>query len=259
MKALLGGVVIASLSLLGAQWGMGPGPGISHAAGLNPCIVSSWPMTDGSGTDLADTSLHSNQLDVTSGSLTWASHAGFPGTTPAWSSTQATSHTPSVANFNGSTAFSVSAWINPSSVTGEQALLGNLHQTFGSFTGWELALEGNTIGFNLISSAPGSDFLGVTGTTTTLSTGSLYYLVVTYDGSKSPSGVKLYVNGTLQTNSVFRNSLSGSTASSLAVFAGAREANGAPYTGVMAFGEVYNCVVTSTQVSNYYAGGPGIY
>lgn len=46
MKAILRGVVLACLSLLGAQWGMGPGPGLGSSAPASPVIRGSGITTN---------------------------------------------------------------------------------------------------------------------------------------------------------------------------------------------------------------------
>jgi hypothetical protein len=129
-----------------------------------------------------------------------------------------------------------------------------------SFQGWELA-ENNyppqVIQFYLISTYP-SNAISVRGSTS-LSTTGIYYLVATYDGSRTAAGVKLYVNGTLEPMTTLANTLSASTANGLPVRFNTRTDGSNAASGPMAFAEVYNCVLTPTQIATYNTAGPGIY
>lgn len=228
---------------------------------LNACLVSAWPMTEGSGLTLSDISGHANTATINTGaSVTWGSYAGLPGTTPQWNgSGYALATSSSLTNFDGTTPFSASAWIVPGSAT-VYAMMGSLESGSG-FKGWEFATTPNsgieTLDFFLINNYPSNaiDVHGSTGGSAL----TLYYVVVTYDGSQLASGVKMYANGTLLTNSVLTNTLTSSTATGTPLRIGGRDNSTDFYDGDMSYMEVYNCVLTSTVVSNYYSNGPGIY
>jgi hypothetical protein len=93
-----------------------------------------------------------------------------------------------------------------------------------------------------------------------LGTGSRHYLVITCDGSQTAAGVIAYIDGTVAgAFTPVHNSLTLTAASGLPVTLGARINGTVPLTGAMAFAEIYNCVLTPTQIATYYASGPGIY
>lgn len=258
IRSLFSPLVLASISLLSPQWGMGPGPGTAHTTGggLNPCLISAWAMNEGSGLTLHDTSTGGTNTATISGAgaVTWQSNAGLPGTTPLWTGSGnglATSST--LTNFTGTTAFSIAGWFTITSANA--TFVGDLNPS-SNFIGWEVQESGNSVYFNLINAFSGNTIQ--VHSTAPFGSG-LHYIVVTYDGSQSTSGVKIYEDGASVSISVDHGVLSATTASGLPTRFGARSDGTNEYAGAMAFVGIYNCVVTSTQVSTYNASGPGIY
>lgn len=139
--------------------------------------------------------------------------------------------------------------------------MGTLNATGGTFQGWELSWKvtapGQVMDFFLINNYP-SNAIDVTAPSG-LANLAYGYFVVTYDGSQTAAGVKIYANASLLTNTVNVNSLSLTAANGLPVKFNVRNDNSQPYGRAMAFAEVYNCVLTPTQISTYNAAGPGIY
>jgi hypothetical protein len=228
---------------------------------LNPCLVGAWAMNEGSGLTLHDTSGNNNTATInTAASVTWTSNVGLPGTTTQWNATgYALATSTTLTNFDGTTPFSATVWASP--INGNAfALLGTL-QTANGYKGWEFATKVGfpTLDFFLINSYPGNaiDVSAVTS----VPTNTVAYFVVTYDGSKTAAGVKFYANGVLVTKSgPVADSLTSSTANGLPLRFGARSDGTNEFgPGPMAFAEVYNCVLTPTQVTTYNAAGPGIY
>ena len=109
-----------------------------------------------------------------------------------------------------------------------------------------------------ISHHVSSNAIEVSGSTNIRNTGR-HYVVATYDGSQTAVGVKLYVDGTAETVSTTSNNLTLSAATGAALDLGTRPADSNSMTGILGYVEIYNCVLTSTQVSTYNAAGPGIY
>lgn len=242
-------------SLLGGQYAPA-GPHFPTVTPLNPCLVSGWPMNEGSGLTFNDVSGNVNTATVPS-TPTWQANAGFPGITPLWGGgAGATSTSTTLVNFARTQPFSVSVWMATTG-TGAQTFLGNLQGA--NFTGWELGtgISHTKTDFFFSSNANTSNFIRVQGSTT-INTGARFYVVATYDGSSAAAGVKLYVNGALETNTVVTNGLTSAVSSTAPAKIGA-SVSGNAFFGPMAFAEVYNCVLTPTQVSTYNAAGPGIY
>jgi hypothetical protein len=88
-----------------------------------------------------------------------------------------------------------------------------------------------------------------------LTTGTLYNIVMTYDGSRTAAGVKIYINGVNQTLIVTSNNLSATIANTKPVAIGARVDGSIPLNGIAAYTRIYNRALSSIDVSNYYALG----
>jgi hypothetical protein len=228
------------------------GISLSTAGGLFLGFAG-WAMNEGSGLILHD-SIGSNDATINTGaSVTWQSNAGFPGTTTLWAGTgNALASSATLTNFDGTTPFSIAVWFKVASLSSDFSLLSTLKT--GTLQGWEIGYS-TGLGlpyFFLINNYP-SNALGVQGPA--LTAGTLTYMVATYDGSRTAAGVKIYINSAVGGAS-FSNSLSATAANGLPVEFGARPAGGNELSGVMAFAEIFNIVLTATQVAAFYAAGP---
>lgn len=268
---MIRGIVLASLLLLSGQYNPA-GPVFRHTIPLNPCLVSAWPMNEGSGTTFNDTAGTNNATVNNIANITWQHnvvggglYTSFPGLTPKWNgSGVANTTSTTVNNFDGSTPFSVSMWMSYPGAAADQAIMTNINPS-SPFTGWfflkhwtGVALIGR-LGFSLINNSV-SNAIGVTQSTN-LTDNDIHYVVATYDGSKTAAGVVLYVDGASVATTVTANTLTGSSASSVPTSIGAISTGASPAANnaVTADGEIYNCVLTPTQIATYYAAGPGIY
>lgn len=230
---------------------------------LNPCLISAWPMNEGSGTTLHDTSTGGTNTATVNNiaNITWGSNPGFPGSSIAWTlSGHATATSTTLTNFDGTTPFSVSAWTTASSSSLEVYMTNE--SSIGSATqGWLFAhnLYGSSqdfVALKIVGSGGGA--LEISGSTNYSSSGP-HFVVATYDGSRTPAGVKLYVDGTLQTTTTRSNSLSATSANGLAPTFNSDGGGSFGSAQTMGYVEVYNCVVTAGFVSSSFAAGPGIY
>lgn len=217
--------------------------------------IAGWAMNEGSGLTLHD-SVGSNHATINSGgSITWQANTGLPGTTPQWNgSGYALAASSSLTNFDGTTPFSASVWTDITHIS-TAVLMGNI-DTGSAFKGWELSLQNAAVKFFLVNNYP-SNAIDVVQTPAVFA--GFFHIVVTYDGSRSASGVKLYMNGASVALTTNVNTLTSSAASGLPVRFGARNDGSNKLSDAMAFAEIYNFVLTSTQVAAFYASGPGLY
>jgi hypothetical protein len=247
-----------------------------YGTSYNACLVSGWPMNEGSGLTLHDVTSNANTYtlgSVGAGSTAaqWQTNTGFSGTTllfkqAAGASAYGSAASTSLLNFSGTQPFSVAAWIYTTNTTSEMALVSTLNVS-NNYQGWELQRQsnGNTLrpAFFLINSYPSNAIAvyGIGSGGVGLPTSSVVYVSATYDGSKSASGVHIYVNGVEEgAYGVPANSLtSNSTGSGLAPKIGARSDGSDSLDSVIADVAVYNCVPSTTFWSTNYAKGPGIY
>ena len=76
-----------------------------------------------------------------------------------------------------------------------------------------------------------------------------------YDGSGTVAGVKIYINGVLQTSGVLMSTLSGSAASGNPVSLGFQGSGGSNFTGAMGNVEVFTSLVSCPAL---YGKGPNV-
>jgi hypothetical protein len=238
-----------------------------HTTVASGADIAGWPMNEGSGTTLHDL-VASNNATLTGGAVTWQSNSGFPGTTPLWSgSGKAAAGTHTATDFDSTTPFSIALWVRSSSNTA-QTLVSTLN-TSASFKGWEVQIAAATglgyggMYFYLINTYPTNAIQVETanvggGSPITISDGNLHFYVATYDGTGSISGIATYIDGVLQANAnaISSTTVTASTASGIPIQFGARNNSTQEFVGVMAFVEIWPFVLTSGQVSTYYAAGP---
>lgn len=103
----------------------------------------------------------------------------------------------------------------------------------------------------IVSNFAGNDYLGMTGTTN-LYDGNRHYVWGTYDGSKTAAGCKLYVDGVLESMTVERDTLSGSSVNANNLIIGSQLEGGLYYHPFQYLGpiRVSNIVRDATYVGN---------
>ncbi|QDT26657.1 Planctomycete cytochrome C [Gimesia panareensis] len=107
---------------------------------------------------------------------------------------------------NRHTSFSIAAWIKPAS--GGPVCLLSQNDDRQQLRGFDLMLRKGKLCVHLIH-AWNSNAIQVV-TDNSISTGRWQHLLVTYDGSSTAAGVRVYLNGALQTTSAPYDSLTGS-------------------------------------------------
>lgn len=155
-------------------------------------------------------------------------------------------------DFDGSTPFSISCWINPNNVTSLQTPLSKALNISPGTGYWITLTSGGILAFSLCNTNPGN-FLAVENSVT-LSTSTWYHFTATYDGSKSSSGLKVYVNSSLNTQNVFSDNLTGSISNTRNFKLGARD-NGQFFDGLVDEVGVWNRELTASEVTELYNSG----
>ena len=152
--------------------------------------------------------------------------------------------------FERTNTFSFSAWINPDTTT-TGYILGKYETSRGYIVGFE---GSNYLYFQVMNS--GSNRVRVR-TSTTFSTSTLYHVIITYDGSSSASGVKIYINGTSDTLTTLQDNLTGTVLKSVGFSIGdlGDGATSVPFNGKIDKVIVYNDVVTGGEVTTIYNYG----
>ena len=155
-----------------------------------------------------------------------------------------------VLDFDGSTPFSFNFWANPS-VVGNKNIINkwtNLN------TGYIIYFYASKIEFAIQNTSPTNALL--VNTVNTYSTG-MQMFTITYDGSKTPSGIKIYQNANNQTLNTVRNTLTGSTSTTADFNLGRLQSGVGWYDGILDEIGCWGRVLTPTEVTELYNSGAG--
>jgi mono/diheme cytochrome c family protein len=134
---------------------------------------------------------------------------------------------PDIGDFDTNDAFSFGAWLFvPPNANG--AVFARMNEA-AEFRGWDLWLQNGQIGSHIISAWPKDALKGVTAQK--LPENKWVHVLVTYDGSAKPEGLKVYVNGNDQPLTYEAKSLTGSIRSEVPFSLGQRHST-SPSNGV---------------------------
>ena len=122
-----------------------------------------------------------------------------------------------VDKFDGSTGFSYGAWINPRQGSGSPIAK---MDTANDYRGWDMMLDDSRPSAHFLDKWPDNAMKVISKTKLPMNQWS--HVLVTYDGSKKPSGVHIYVNGKDTETTIDKNSLTGSLKSNVPVTIGRR-------------------------------------
>ncbi len=109
-------------------------------------------------------------------------------------------------DFEKDQAFSYGAWVKFSKGDTSGSLIARMDDQH-EHRGWDLWVEGNRVGTHIIHKWP-DDALKVMSANP-VTANEWHHVMVTYDGSAKPSGVKIYVDGKMQTPRVDKDALKG--------------------------------------------------
>ena len=155
-----------------------------------------------------------------------------------------------VLDQDGTSAFSMSFWVNLDTLAGHMA--GKMLDS-GTYAGYAAYINGNKLRFAIINSWSGNAL--AVDTVDDFATGSWKHVVVTYDGGQDVSDVKIYINGSSQTLTTIHNTLSSSSTTTAPFTIGARN-GGALYlngkTDEVAF---FDSELSASDVTAIYNSG----
>ncbi len=96
-----------------------------------------------------------------------------------------------ILNFEYTSQFSIEAWVNLESLTGDHIIFGNAAI---SSSGYEFRVVNGELGFAVISSTP-SNLFDCQTSGAPLAANTWHHVAVTYGGTGDPAGVQFYVDG----------------------------------------------------------------
>ncbi len=166
-----------------------------------------------------------------------------------------------VLDQDGSSAFSISAWIKAANGVNEQIIVSKM-SSGGSHTGYSLRASDTSpfLNFSLISDVSPDNRIQIRGSTE-VNDGTWHHVVATYDGTKSASGVHLYVDGQEETKAVRNDTLTGSTSNSIDFNIGERESGAGAialdqfFTGLIDEVAIFNVVLDDADIEDIMTKG----
>jgi len=162
-------------------------------------------------------------------------------------------------NFDKTSSFTLSTWIKTNSTTGFPTFLGKLQNSPRTGYGIYLVNSGvgtvGGVGFTITNSS--GNAIEVRGSIN-VANNNWHHIVVTYSGSSAASGVKIYTDGILNTNSTVTDALSSATTSTASFQVGAFNNGSQPFTGQIDDPRIYNYPLTVTQIKTLYNGGGAV-
>ena len=177
-------------------------------------------------------------------------------------------------NFDRTNSFSMDAWIRTSETT-HNGFIASKQQNSFPFRGYVLIVDNGEGPACVVSNppAPGAGQLAAAlegavsnacpadhaiaiHGTTHLNDGQWHHVAMTYDGSSSAAGLKLYVDGALETTLVEQDNLgTASILNSVPFTIGSRENGGVPFNGDIDEVEVFNRALSAAEIQAIFNAG----
>lgn len=221
---------------------------------LTDNLVSYWKFDESSG-NASDASGGGHTLtnaNVTYGTGIINNGAVFNSSTDSLSTSSYTDF-----NFERTSPFSISSWLNVTSLTSGSYILDREDSATLRGLVWFVQSDGK-LRVQFGNNNDGSNCIYVDSTASQVSTGSWYHLVLTYSGSSAASGFTMYVNGSSVATTTLFNNLSATTQNTQNLVIGNRVGGGNDFSGTLDEFGVWSRAVTSGEVTSLYNGGVGV-
>jgi len=218
-------------------------------------LVSWWRMGDGDTFPTISDNVGSNN-----GTMTNMSSGNFISNVPTFNSRSISLDgvddfvtMGDVLDFERTSAFSISAWVKRGG-TGVNDTVVSKMESSGNFRGYLLFISStNLVKFVLRNVNTSSNRLFVDSTSTITDT-NWHHILMTYDGSSSVSGVKIYIDGVSDTVTT-AGTLSATTLNSSPFNIGARNSNSLFATATIDEVSVFNSELSASDITSIYNGG----
>ena len=153
-------------------------------------------------------------------------------------------------DFDYDDTFSVAFWVKMASISADQGLIMKSNDLTTGI-GWGIYFNntGDTISFKL---ADGTTAYTVTSSTA-FTTSKYNHIVVTYDGSSNRSGMKIYVNGALETTGT-SSAISNPITNNSSVVIGAESDAGSKLTAYIDDVQIWNTTLGTSDITDLFSG-----
>lgn len=217
---------------------------------LKTGLISLWDFDETSGTVVTDSNLAHNGTSVNA----TVNQVGIIDKAYSFNGTSSYINFGDILKFDYNQPQSWSFWVKPSIATAGIIVCKINNDASGR--GYIISFANNYIEFQLFNSQ--TNFLDAY-TLSTIPTNAWSHLVVVYDGSAIAANVKFYINGTLCTTSVAKDTLTATTVG-VGLLTIGKNPNGTPYycKGLYDQTAVWSKALTQTEVSLLYGSGNGL-
>jgi hypothetical protein len=211
-------------------------------------LVGSWHFNEGSGTSIYDSSGYNNNGTLINGP-TWVS--GKYGNGVKFDGSNDYVNFGDVLDFERTYPFSISFWAKFNDSTSDMFVIAK-QDNFNVGEGYAISRSSSGSIFFYLGNNQNTNALSIA---TAEKTGADWiHIVVTYNGSSSASGVKIYFNGTQQsTNNNGNDTITATTVTSENLQIGCREGcTFSWFNGTIDEVRIYNRALSSTEISAFY-------
>ena len=154
---------------------------------------------------------------------------------------------PQAANFDFNQAFSYGAWVLPPKGVGSGAILSHMDDA-AKYRGWDLLVSGGKLAVHIINEFP-NNALKVSTKKPALAAERWQHVFVTYNGSRRPEGIKIYVDGKPVEHQTNNNTLTATTQTDTPLRVGQRSRSSHFVGASISDARVYDRALTAEEVS----------
>src|SRR3989338_3424805 len=229
-------------------------PKQASAAVSNLGLVGYWSMNEGTGTVAGDASGNNNRGILTNGP-TWVD--GKRGKALNFDGSNDFVNVANESNFDfeRTQSFTLAAWVKRSSIGTYDIIIQKNINDGSTYRGWAFQItSGNKLHVEILNNNAGGNLVSVDGGTS-LSANVWYHALATYDGSSTASGIKMYLNGVLETNTVITNALSATILNNEAVRIANWSGDTSLFGGLIDEVRVYKRALSAAEIQSLYKSG----
>ncbi len=244
---LIGGSVTATRFI---PWGTSSGGG-GAAPPAGP--IMQLKLNDASGSTASDSSGNGNSGAIT-GTATWTTGQNSTGALSFDGSTNfLTIANESNFDFERTHAFSISMWVKlNSSATGVNGLFTKV-ATFGNNPGVDLRLDGTNLAVTVYITGTSGEFLHAASSSGSFSANVWHHVALTYDGTSTGAGCKLYLDGSFLIDCTGTGPLTSSILNTSSPFIGHSNVGGNFFFGIMDDARFYDRELSPSDVSTIFS------
>ncbi len=156
-----------------------------------------------------------------------------------------------VIDFERTDKYTLIAWIK-TTTTATGAIIAKM-DVANNYNGYDMILESGSIEAHLINNWAADNAIKVEASTI-VNDGFWHHIAVSYDGYSTANGLKIYIDGTPETVSTEKDSLSATTVNSDELRIGSRIGH-IPFDGLIDEVKIYSCALTDAEIQADYNAG----